>query len=170
MPPSPQTTATSEPTVLPGNEWLILRPSGIHGTGGFAHVPIPEGTTIVEYVGERIDKLESARRCQDGNPFIFIINDDWDIDGSVDSNPARFLNHSCTPNCEARQDEEGRIWIEALLDIPAGEELSFNYGYDIAEWRDYPCACGTPGCLGFIVAEEFRERVLEELARERPAG
>lgn len=146
------------------NEWLELRPSGIHGRGGFARCAIPAATRIVEYVGRRVDKAESARLCDEGNPFIFTINDEWDIDGEVPWNPARFLNHSCGPNCEAQQEED-RIWIVALRDIPAGEELTFNYGYDITEWRDYPCACGAPGCLGYIVAEEFHDQVRAELAR-----
>lgn len=162
-PPTPP--ADPIPAVEAINEWLELRPSGIHGRGAFARDRIPAETPVIEYLGRKIDKAESARLCEDGNPFIFTINDEWDIDGDVPWNPARFLNHSCGPNCEARQDED-RIWINALRDIAPGEELTFNYGYDISEWRDYPCACGAPNCLGFIVAEEFHDQVRAELARE----
>lgn len=154
------------PSRQPVNDWLEIGPSGIHGQGGYARRAIPAGTPIVEYTGERIDKAESARRCEAGNVYVFDINDDWDIDGSVPGNPARFLNHSCEPNCEAQQ-EENQVWIVARRDIAAGEELTFNYGYDLEAWRDYPCGCGTPGCLGFIVAEDDHPRVRRELELER---
>jgi len=147
------------------NEWLELGSSGIHGRGGFARCAIPSGTSIIEYLGEQVSKEESTRRCVEGNPYIFTINDAWDIDGDVAWNPARFLNHSCGPNCEAQQEGD-RIWLVSLCDIEAGEELTFNYGYDIGEWRDYPCGCGASNCLGFIVAEEFHEQVRVELTRE----
>lgn len=133
-------------------------PSGIHGTGVFARVNIPEGTKVVEYVGERLDKEESLRRRQDGNFFIFTVTDDFDIDGWVDWNPARFINHSCAPNCEAQEEDE-HIWIIAVRDIKEGEELSFNYGYDLQDYEEHPCRCGAPQCLGFMVAEEHFDDV-----------
>ena len=64
----------------------------------------------------------------------------------------------CSPNCEA-EIEEGRIWFFALRDIAVGEELTFNYGYDLVDYREHPCHCGSPECVGFIVAEEFFEKV-----------
>ena len=73
---------------------------------------------------------------------------------AVDDNPARYLNHSCQPNCEARLIRGG-IWMVALRDIPAGEELTFNYGYDLTDWRSHPCRCGAADCVGYMVAEEF---------------
>lgn len=169
--PTPNEPSGSVPAVPgsairePVNEWWEVGPSGIHGRGGFARRAIPAGTSLVEYVGERVNKEESSRRCVEGNPFIFTVNDTWDIDGDVPWNPARYLNHSCAPNCEAQQEED-RIWLVALRDIAPGEELTFNYGYDIGEWRDYPCGCGAPNCLGYIVAEEFHDRVRDELTRE----
>lgn len=139
-------------------ELVVFRPSSIHGSGGFAITDLKAGTRLIEYVGERISKEESHRRCEAGNPFIFHLDDATDLDGNVDWNPARWLNHSCAPNCEAELDED-RIWIVALRDIVAGEELSFNYGYDLADYRDFPCRCRTSACVGFIVAEEFFARV-----------
>jgi uncharacterized protein len=137
------------------NPFVRFTDSTIHGTGGFARCEIPAGTPIIEYVGERIDKAEAQRRCEADNRYIFCIDETWDIDGSVAWNPARFINHSCAPNCEAELDEdEGRIWINAIRDIKAGEELSFNYGYDLADYEDHPCRCGTKECVGYIVAEE----------------
>ena len=140
--------------------WLVCRPSPIHGLGGFARAAIPKGTRVVEYIGERISKQESLRRCEGNNQFIFSLNDAEDLDGNVAWNPARFLNHGCAPNCEAEL-QDGRIWIIATRDIPAGEEITFNYGYDLVDYRDYPCRCGARGCVGYIVAEEFFEHVLK---------
>jgi hypothetical protein len=144
--------------VICRTEWISFRRSHIHGTGGFACQNIPAGTRLIEYVGEKITKEESLRRCEANNEYIFTIDEEWDLDGSVEWNPARFINHTCAPNCEAEWDED-RIWIVALRDIPAGEELSFNYGYDLEDYREHPCRCGAPECVGYIVAEEFFEHV-----------
>ena len=107
-------------------------PSGIEGTGGFARQGIAAGTRVIEYVGERITKPESVTRCEKGNAFIFDLNETWDLDGNVPWNPARYLNHSCRPNCDAEQIEDS-IWIVTTRDVRPGEELTFNYGYDLEE-------------------------------------
>ncbi|MDB6021097.1 MAG: hypothetical protein JWQ04_954 [Pedosphaera sp.] len=133
---------------------IHFRSSGIHGTGGFAATNIPAGTQLVEYLGHRIDKQESLRQCELDNPYIFCINDEFDLDGNVDWNPARLLNHSCAPNAEAQAEGE-KIWIVALHDIRAGEEITFNYNYDLQDYREHPCACGSTDCVGYIVAEEY---------------
>lgn len=148
----------AENEVVCETEWISFRRSRIHGTGGFARKPIPAGTRLIEYVGERINKAESLRRCEANNEYIFTIDDEYDLDGNVEWNPARFINHTCAPNCEAEWDEN-RIWIVALRDIPAGEELSFNYGYDLEDYREHPCRCGAAECVGYIVAEEFFDHV-----------
>ncbi|HYG22407.1 MAG TPA: SET domain-containing protein-lysine N-methyltransferase [Verrucomicrobiae bacterium] len=144
---------------------VIYRTSEIHGTGGFARVDIREGTEIVEYTGENISKEESQRRCELNNPYIFDIDETTDLDGNVEWNLARFINHSCSPNCEAQWDEK-HIWIVAIRDIRAGEELTFNYGYDLDDYQDHPCRCGASNCVGFIVAEEL----FEELRRRKEAA
>lgn len=138
----------------PNPRWLDVGPSPIQGQGGFASRFIPRGTRVVEYIGQRIDKAESLRRCEENNEYIFSLDDEFDLDGNIPENPARFLNHSCSPNCEAVLDN-GHIWIVALRDIDAGEELTFNYGYDLSFYQDHPCHCGSPECVGYIVAEEF---------------
>jgi uncharacterized protein len=135
-------------------EWLEIRSSPIHGTGVFARSLIRSGMRVIEYVGERISKSESLRRCELGNPYIFSVSDDFDIDGEVEWNPARFINHSCSPNCEA-QLIRNRIWVVTLEEIPAGGELTFNYGYDLEEYKDYPCRCGAPNCVGYIIAADL---------------
>ena len=151
--PSPQRPASVVET-----EWVAFAPSAIDGTGGFARRDIPSRTPVIEYVGEKITKPESLRRCEADNQFIFGLNETTDLDGNVPWNPARFLNHSCAPNCDAEL-RDGHIWIIATRDIVAGEELTFNYGFDLEEYRDYPCRCGAPNCVGYIVAETFFDHV-----------
>jgi uncharacterized protein len=131
-----------------------IRSSLIEGMGAYARHEIPAGTRILEYVGEKISKVESLRRCEASNPFIFDFDEAYDLDGNVPNNPARFLNHSCAPNCDVELIE-GRLWVVARRDIRGGEELTFNYGYDLVDYRENPCRCGTPDCVGYIVAEEF---------------
>ncbi len=140
---------------------VIFRQSTIHGLGGFAKCDIPKDARILEYLGERIDKQESTRRCQANNVYVFSLNEQYDLDGSVSWNPARFLNHSCSPNCEALLDED-HIWLVAFRDIRAGEELTFNYGFGLENYRDYPCHCGSPDCVGFMVAEAYFDHVRQQ--------
>ena len=133
---------------------IRIAPSPIHGQGGFATLFLAQGARVIEYKGERITKAESLRRCEAENWFIFGLDEEFDLDGNVESNPARFLNHSCAPNCEALC-EDGRIWIVALRDIRSGEEITFNYGYDLMDYQEHPCQCGAPECVGYMVAEDF---------------
>ena len=144
---------------------VVFKPSPIHGMGGFARNDIPAGTRVMEYVGERITKEESLARCERSNEYIFAIDDAHDLDGNVSWNPARFLNHSCAPNCEA-QFTDGRIWLVAIREIRAGEELTFNYSYDLEDYRDHPCHCGAASCVGYVVAEEFFEHVRRQGLRK----
>jgi len=137
---------------------VIFKSSSIHGIGGFARFDILAGTRIIEYVGEIISKQESLARCERNNEYIFAIDDAHDLDGNVDWNPARFLNHSCEPNCEA-QFVDGHIWFVAIRNIRAGEEITFNYNYDLEDYREHPCRCGAVSCIGYIVAEEFFEHL-----------
>jgi len=137
---------------------VCFHPSAIHGLGGFAKADIVAGTRAIEYIGEKITKAESLRRCESHNEYIFSLDETHDLDGNVPWNPARFLNHSCDPNCEAEPDGE-RVWIVARRDIRAGEEITFDYGYDLEDYREHPCRCGAKACAGYIVAEEFFEHV-----------
>jgi len=138
-----------------------FRGSAIDRLGGFARTDIPMGARVIEYVGEKITKAESLRRCEANNEYIFTLDDEHDLDGNVPWNPARLLNHSCAPNCEAELDE-GRVRVIALRDIRPGEELTFNYGYDLENYREHLCRCGNSECVGFIVAEEFFEHVRKQ--------
>lgn len=153
-------------------ELIEFKPSPIHGVGGFARKDIPAGTRLLEYQGLRISKAESLRRCEANNQYIFSLTNEVDLDGNVTWNPARFLNHSCAPNCDAEM-QEGRIWIVARKNIQAGEEITFNYGFDLEDYKDYPCRCGAHGCVGYMVAEEFFDRFRPAsgfLPREQGAG
>ena len=148
------------------SELYELKPSRIHGTGVFARADIPTDTRVLEYLGERVTKEESLRRREMNNFFVFTVTDEFDIDGAADWNPARFINHSCAPNCEAQMKDQ-RIWIIALCDIRAGEELSFNYGYDLEDYENHPCGCGAATCVGYMVAEEYFDDVRRKEARRR---
>jgi len=81
------------------------------------------------------------------------------IDAAVDGNDARFINHSCDPNCDAVIDE-GRIWIETIRDVEPGEELAYDYAYVLEERhspaakRRFPCHCGASICRGTILAKK----------------
>ncbi|MEP6662137.1 MAG: SET domain-containing protein-lysine N-methyltransferase [Verrucomicrobiota bacterium] len=136
------------------NQLIEVRSSAIHGTGCFALRKIRKGKPVIEYVGEKISKAESLKRCEEQNVYIFALDDEFDLDGSVDWNPAKFINHSCAPNCEAEFFGD-QIWIMALCDIKAGEEISFNYSYDLQDYREHPCRCRAAECVGYMVAEEF---------------
>lgn len=149
------------------NDRIRIGPSSIHGEGVFAQAPLRAGEWVLEYLGEKITKAESLRRCEQQNWCIFALDAEWDLDGNFDWNPARRVNHSCAPNCEA-EFVGGRIWITACRPIPPGEEITFNYGYDLENYRDHPCHCGAPECVGFIVAEEFFEQLRRRKTFESP--
>ena len=145
----------------PDHPLVDFKKSPIHGRGGFARVDLRRGKRIIEYVGPRLSKAEGQHELDKGNGYIFILDELTDVDGSVVWNPARFLNHSCDPNCES-QVVRGRIWIYARRAIKSGEELTYNYGHDLADYEDGPCNCGAPSCVGFMVAEEHFATLRDE--------
>jgi SET domain-containing protein len=153
-----RTAISITPQAVETTDNVLVRQSVIHGTGAFARRDLAKGSQVIEYIGEKISKAESARRIDSDNEFIFTLDDEFDLDGKVDWNPARFINHSCDPNCEAEIDGH-RVWIIALRDLKAGEELSFNYGYDLVDYHEHPCRCGANECVGFMVAEEHFDKV-----------
>lgn len=175
MPTGPTDSSIPESLEILGNQFFEVCDSGIHGCGAFARVDIPAETYFVEYVGHQLDKEESNRRglereastrdTGEAAVFIFEVNDEFDIDGNVPWNPAKYLNHSCSANCEAVNDQD-RIWFMTKVDVAAGEELTIDYGYGWDHWQDHPCECGSPDCVGYIVAETERKRLRRHLARE----
>jgi SET domain-containing protein len=126
-------------------------PSWIAGQGLFAAQDIQKGTRIIQYIGARIPKEESVERLAQGNTYIFAFNERYDIDGKTLKNKARYINHSCDPNCEAIVTKR-TIWIVAVRDIQAGEELSYNYGLTVKQYR---CRCGSKHCCGYILDPQY---------------
>ena len=166
----------------PTKRYWTVRSSSIHNRGIFARCDIPNDQPIIEYLGEKITKAESTRRGDalmeksrktgGAAVYVFTLNKRYDIDGGKGRNPARYLNHSCAPNCEA-YIIRGRIWIYSLRDIKAGEELTYNYGFDVDTWDDHPCRCGTDRCVGYIVEEKQWPKLLrklEKLERDAKSG
>jgi SET domain-containing protein len=138
-----------------------VRASAIDGQGAFALRRIRKRTRIVEYTGERITPADADARYDDdgddNHTYLFTVDKRTVIDATHTGSDARFINHSCEPNCEAI-DDGGRIFIEALRDIAPGEELFYDYGYELDEpltpalRKQYPCYCGTEHCRGTILA------------------
>lgn len=143
------------------SQYCEVRGSDIHGRGVYATRVIPPETQIIEYVGELIDKQESEKRgvsqhekslkSGEAAVYIFTLSKRYDIDGNVPWNTARLINHSCEPNCEAWIVGR-KIFIHSLVEIQPGEELTFDYGFDVSCYEDHPCLCGKPGCVGYIVS------------------
>ena len=149
--------------MTPDRDFIQVLPSGIHGSGVFAKRPIPKGTRVIEYSGRRLPKpelLASAQRGERQLTYVLNLDADTAIDGGELGNDARFINHSCRPNCEL-YIFDGTPYIYAMQDIPAGAELSFDYQLQSAITRRmsrslsrelFPCHCGAPDCRGTLVA------------------
>jgi SET domain-containing protein len=158
-----------------------VRRSKIHGTGVFATRPIKKGERIVEYLGERISHAEADRRYadkadDDNHTFLFTVDARTVIDAGVGGNAARYINHSCAPNCETVV-EDRRIFIEAIQDIEAGEELAYDYMIerDAGDPPDidrvFGCRCGASDCRGTMLLPPKRPpaRRPARLRDRRPA-
>lgn len=160
---------------------IVARRSAIHGNGVFAVAPIAKGERVVEYKGRRrtheeVDAGESGD-IDSGHTFLFTLNDEYVIDANFEGNTARWINHSCSPNCEAVLDEDDgddrtrdRVYIEAIRDIKPGEELSYNYGITLAEKHTaelkkiWECRCGSRNCTGTMLQPKTPAK-----AKKKPA-
>ena len=147
---------------------IARRQSSIHGNGVFAVEPIAKGERIVRYKGKlrthaEVDE-EYGDDDEDGHTFLFTLNDDYVVDANVDGNIARWINHSCDPNCESEIEEDGKdrrhkdkVFILALRDIAPGEELTYNYGIVLDEPHNaknkklWACRCGSKKCTGTML-------------------
>ena len=149
--------------------------SPIHGHGVFAKKDIKKGTRVIQYVGEKVLRSEGNRRSEKrikkylnsnktGSVYIFELNKKYDIDGSFKYNKARYINHSCDPNCEVDiiKDE---IWISSIKKISKDEELSYDYGYsfDKDDYKDHLCKCGSKKCIGFIISSDEWNKYLKHI-------
>ncbi|MGE9267243.1 MAG: SET domain-containing protein [Verrucomicrobiales bacterium] len=160
------------------SEAIEVRESAIHGSGVYAARDLVAEERIVEYVGELIPKEVSEKRAQaqaakaaasgEAAVYIFNLSKKWDLDGSFDWNPARLINHSCDPNCEAFTEGK-RIFIYAKRAIQAGEELTFDYGFELETYADHPCLCGAENCVGYIVGSDYRDDLEALITREEKA-
>ena len=175
----------SQATALPeaeakersGGRRIQMRRSDVHGNGVFAVQDLAEGETLIEYKGEVISWKEALRRhphdpTQPNHTFYFHIDEDHVID--VKGNDARWINHSCEPNCEA-DEVDGRVYIKALRNIAAGEELNYDYGLIIDEpytpklLSEFPCWCGSEQCRGTLLTpkDEDEEKKNKKKAKKK---
>ncbi len=156
--------------------WKVKN-SKIHGHGVFAISKIKKNTKIIQYIGEKVTRSEGNRRSEKrikkylnsnktGSVYIFELNKKYDIDGSPSYNKARYINHSCSPNCEIDiiNDE---IWIKSIKNIKKDEELSYDYGYsfDMNDYKDHTCKCGSKNCIGFIISSDDWPKYLKHIKK-----
>ncbi len=154
---------------------IVTRRSPIHGNGVFAAADIPSGTRLIQYKGQLLTHAQSDRlypgSADTGHTFLFSLNDDYVIDANRDGNSARWINHSCAPNCEAVVDEHAggdarrdRVFIESIRDLRKGEELTYNYGIVLEQphtpalKRIWACRCGAPQCTGTMLQPRRKRR------------
>jgi hypothetical protein len=160
-------SSSSRQTPSASGKRIQVRRSGVHGKGVFALQDIAEGETLIEYVGEVISWEEAQdRHPHDPNDpnhtFYFHVNEDRVIDALHGGNSSRWINHSCDANCEADESND-RIFIKAIRNIHAGEELNYDYGLIIDEpytkklKAEYPCWCGSANCRGTLLSPKERK-------------
>jgi len=132
------------------------------GRGLYATQDIKEGARIIDYVGKIITKkqTEVSDKFDNAKPiYLFDLNSRYDLDGSYSFNEARLINHSCSNNCD--YDGKGlKLWVTAIKNIKKGEEITCDYGFGYdADYKQFPCKCGSINCVGFIVREGSRWRI-----------
>jgi SET domain-containing protein len=155
---------------------LDVRKSGVHGTGVYAKQPVKKGRRIIEYTG-RIVPWKKATEQEDGpHTFLFGLTNGRDvIDPDVGGNEARWINHSCEPNCEAIE-EGNRVFIYALKPLQAGDELFYDYGLEVDQPRtpqleeEYRCFCGAVRCRGTLLGKKKSNRASARAAKRKPKG
>jgi SET domain-containing protein len=159
---------------------MRVRRSRVHGRGVFALRRIRKGTRVIEYMGDRVSHRQADRRYEhkdinDNHTFLFIVDRSVVIDGGANGNDARFINHSCDPNCESLI-EDRRVFIEAIRTIRPGEELTYDYqiGRDRTDPPNvddiYACRCGARGCRGSMLWPPKRKLADRRRAAPRARG
>lgn len=160
--------------------WKIKK-SKIHGTGIVASEDIKKGIQVIQYIGEKISKKEGDKRSEErirkylkqkneGSVYVFELNKNYDIDGSPLYNIARFINHSCDPNCEV-EIINNEIWIVSIKKIKKGTELNYDYGYpfDKDDFADHNCKCESKNCVGYIISQDDWPKYKKYLKKEKNA-
>ena len=135
---------------------IEVRESGVHGHGVYAMQSIPKGTRIIEYTGQRVSWEAAPNDEDDPHTFNFGLENGEVINPEIGGNDARWINHSCDPNCEAIEEDD-RIFIDAMRDIQPGEELFYDYALEIDEpiteesKKKYACQCRSSKCRGTML-------------------
>lgn len=127
---------------------LIIRGSRIHRYGVYAGEKIPANRKVIEYTGERVNRIEAKRRGDGDFTYLFAVDKYWTVDGAVGGSGAEIINHSCEPNLISRV-MKGHILYMSLREIKPGEELTIDYNFDVGIER-VDCSCGTRSCRGTI--------------------
>jgi hypothetical protein len=164
----PDTPAAS-PAAKPSTKAYRVRSSKVHGRGVFALRDIQPGEKIIQYKGREItwelaQERADASDAPHNHTFFFSLSNGNVIDGGDHGNVARYINHSCDPNCEAIEDDDGRIFIYSIHEIAAGEELNYSYPliyegrHTAAIKKAFECRCGAANCTGTMLAPKPRKR------------
>ncbi|MDA7564745.1 SET domain-containing protein-lysine N-methyltransferase [Pelagibacteraceae bacterium] len=144
--------------------------SGINNLGLFAKSDIKKGEKVIEYKGRKFThkQVEENDRFDNSKAiYLFTLNERYVLDGDTKTNTAKYINHSCDPNCEV-DIINGKIWIIAIKDIKKGDELSYDYGFGYdADFRQFPCKCGSKNCCGYIVRDDQRWRINRKYAKTK---
>ena len=144
--------------------------SGINNLGLFAKSDINKGEKVIEYRGRKFThkQVEENDRFDNSKAiYLFTLNERYVLDGDTKTNTAKYINHSCDPNCEV-DIIKGKIWIIAIKDIKKGDELSYDYGFGYdADFRQFPCKCGSKNCCGYIVRDDQRWRINRKYAKTK---
>lgn len=144
--------------------------SGINNLGLFAKSDINKGEKVIEYKGRKFTHKQVEENDQFDNSkaiYLFTLNERYVLDGDTKTNTAKYINHSCDPNCEV-DIIKGKIWIIAIKDIKKGDELSYDYGFGYdADFRQFPCKCGSKNCCGYIVRDDQRWRINRKYAKTK---
>ena len=152
--------------------------SPLHGSGLFAACNIKKGEQVIEYIGDKVTKREGDKRAdkqikkaeknkKNGMVYVFELNKKYDIDGGVARNYARFINHSCDPNCEV-EITDNHIWISSIKRIKKGSELTYNYGYTFdTDYEEHICKCGSKKCVGYILSDDDWPKLKKDLKKKK---
>jgi hypothetical protein len=155
--------------------FFLVRRSKIHGTGVFARKAIAKGTRLVEYAGARLSHAEADRRYEnkaydDNHTFLFTVDSRTVIDGGDGGSDARFINHSCAPNCET-VIENKRVYVETIRPIGKGDEICYDYMIerDASDPPDidviFACRCGAPNCRGSMLLPAKKPKKRRKVAK-----
>lgn len=154
---------------------IQVRRSPIHGNGVFAVAALAPETPVIEYQGKRLTHARAdvvyEGNAETGHTFLFTLNDDYVIDANQGGNAARWINHSCAPNCKAfliehegKDRSKDRVMIETTRAVKPGEELSYNYAITLDERHTprlktlWACRCGAKRCTGTMLATRPRRK------------